>query len=109
MKLPDFSLHGKIALVTGATRGLGLEIAKLLALSGAFVIINGRSDESLNNAVAIISSTGATVTPLKFDVASETDVQKAFSNIKEKYGHLDILVNNVGMRDRRGLFEFEID
>jgi gluconate 5-dehydrogenase len=105
----EFSLDGKIALVTGAGQGLGLEIAKLLAASGARVIINGRSLEKLDRAVAVIESIGGLASSLLFDVTDETAVKKAFVEIREKYGCLDILVNNVGMRDRRGFFEFEMD
>lgn len=55
---PDFSLDGKIALVTGGGRGLGLEIAKALARAGAFVLINGRNYESLDQAVSSITAIG---------------------------------------------------
>ncbi len=109
MALSEFSLTGKVALVTGAGRGLGLEIAKLLAKAGACVIINGRNLERLNQAVTIIESIGGSVSSLPFDVTDEVAVQKAFAEIQEKHGCLDILVNNVGMRDRRGFFEFEMD
>lgn len=109
MTLSEFSLEGKVALVTGAGQGLGLEIAKLLAKAGAYVIINGRNLESLNRAAGIIESTGGSVCSLPFSVTDEVAVENAFKQIQEKYGCLDILVNNVGMRDRRGFFEFEMD
>lgn len=111
MTFPEFSLDGKIALVTGASRGLGLEIAKAFASYGALVLINGRNQENLIRAAEIITSGSVTGTalPLPFDIADESAVQRAFTEIREKYGKLDILVNNVGMRDRRGLFDFEMD
>ncbi|MFN6534876.1 MAG: SDR family oxidoreductase [Nostoc sp. EkiNYC01] len=109
MTLSDFSLTEKIALVTGAGGGLGLEIAQSLAKAGARVIVNGRNLERLNQAVAVIEASGGFVFPLAFDVTDEVAVQSAFIEIREKHGCLDILVNNVGMRDRRGLFEFEMD
>ncbi len=107
--LSDFSLTGKIALVTGAGQGLGLEIAKSLAKAGAYVIVNGRNLERLNQAVAVIESIGGLGFSLPFDVTDEVAVQSAFIEIQEQYGCLDILVNNVGMRDRRGLFQFEME
>lgn len=56
MILPLFSLNQKVALVTGGGQGLGLEIAKVLAGAGAFVLINGRKEENLNRAVSCITS-----------------------------------------------------
>ncbi len=108
MTLSGFSLAGKVALVTGSGRGLGLEIAKLLAKAGAYVIVNGRNLERLNQAVAVIDASGRSVVSLPFDVTDEVAVQIALAEIREKHSGLDILVNNVGMRDRRGLFEFEM-
>ncbi len=109
MTLSKFSLDGKVALVTGARQGLGLEIAKLLVEAGGSVILNGRDLERLNQVIEVIESMGGSVSPLPFDVTDEVAVQDAFVAIQEKHGGLDILVNNVGMRDRRGFFEFEID
>ncbi|MEM8777489.1 MAG: SDR family oxidoreductase [Cyanobacteria bacterium P01_G01_bin.49] len=109
MALSKFSLDGKVALVTGAGRGLGLEIAKLLAEVGACVIVNGRDSERLHQAVQVIKSMGGAVSSLPFDVTDEIAVQNAFVEIRKKHGGLDILINNVGMRDRRGFFEFEMD
>jgi gluconate 5-dehydrogenase len=109
MPLSEFSLEGKVALVTGSGQGLGLEIAKLLAASGARVIVNGRNIERLDRAVAVIESSGGLASSLQFDVTDEAAVKKAFVEIREKYNCLDILVNNVGMRDRRRFFEFEMD
>ena len=109
MALSKFSLDGKVALVTGASQGLGLEIAKLLAEVGACVIVNGRDLKRLNQAVAVIESLGGSVSSLPFDITDEDAVQNAFVEIRGKHGDLDILINNVGMRDRRGFFEFEMD
>ena len=109
MKQSDFLLSGKVALVTGGGRGLGLEIAKALAGAGALVLINGRSDTRLQRAVTAVTATGGLAAPMLFDVRDETAVQNKFTLIGEKYGRLDILVNNVGMRDRRSLFDFELE
>ncbi|MEH1964952.1 SDR family oxidoreductase [Nostoc sp.] len=103
-----FSLDGKVALVTGGGQGLGLEIAKGLVSAGAFVLINGRNYDKLNHAIEAIKSIGGSASSLQLDITDEVAVQKAFIEIREKYGRLDILVNNVGMRDRRGFFEFEM-
>jgi gluconate 5-dehydrogenase len=103
-----FTLDGKVALVTGGGRGLGYEIAKAFARAGASVLINGRTRESLEHAVTAVLSAGGSAVPLPFDVTDEMAVDEAFGEIRQKYGRLDILVNNVGVRDRRGLFEFEL-
>lgn len=95
--------------MTGAGRGLGLAIARLLAEVGACVIVNGRDPERLQQAVQVIKSMGGAVSSLAFDITDELAVQNAFVEIRENHGGLDILINNVGMRDRRGFFEFEMD
>ena len=105
----EFTLDGKVALVTGGGRGLGLEIARALASAGASVLVNGRNQESLARAVTAVTSGGGSAASLPFDVTDEPAVKKAFKDIQATYGRLDILINNVGVRDRRGLFEFELN
>lgn len=107
MKNP-FALDGKIALVTGAGRGLGLEIAKALADAGAHVVLNGRSRETLEAAAAAIRSAGGSAAARAFDVTDPDGMESAFAGIEAGHGRLDILVNNVGLRDRRSLFEFDL-
>lgn len=102
-----FSLAGRTALVTGGGRGLGLQIAKALALAGAFVLVNGRNAQALDGAVAAIEAGGGRAAPLPFDVTDEAAAVAALGQIVETHDALDILVNNVGMRDRRPLLEFD--
>ncbi|MBL8697542.1 MAG: SDR family oxidoreductase [Alphaproteobacteria bacterium] len=99
-----FSLTGRVALVTGARRGLGAEIARALASAGAHVAVNGRSAAAL---APLVAELGA-AEPLAFDVRDEAAAQAAIEGLVARQGRLDILVNNVGARDRRGLFEFSL-
>jgi len=101
-----FSLSGKTALVTGGARGLGLEISKALAASGALVLVNGRSARTIEAALPEIAGKAAA---LAFDVADDQAAAAAFARIEAEFGGLDILVNNVGARDRRGLFDFALE
>ncbi len=96
-----FDLGGKTALVTGATRGLGFEMALGLCEAGATVYFNGRSKDVLVEKVQDIPNGHVCV----FDVANPKHITMAL----EQLGPLDILVNNVGARDRRSLDEFELD
>lgn len=96
---PDFCLTGRTALVTGSVRGLGLEMARGLALAGASVILNGRNPASLDEAVERLRADGLTVTGSAFDVTDRTRAQQSAAAL----GPIDVLVNNVGHRDRRGL------
>jgi gluconate 5-dehydrogenase len=89
MPYAPFSLDDRVALVTGAGRGLGFEIARALAQAGARVIVNGRDASRLDDAVRRIAADGGQ--------ASDT------------FGRLDILVGNVGLRNRKGLFEFSLE
>ncbi|WP_439815346.1 SDR family oxidoreductase [Zavarzinia sp. CC-PAN008] len=109
MTAHPFSLDGRVALVTGAGRGLGFEIAKGLAQAGAHVLLNGLRVEQVNAAAAAIRKAGGTATALPFDVTDEAAVEAAFAHISTDPGRLDILVNNVGVRDRRPLFDFSLD
>ena len=96
-----FSLQGRVALVTGAGRGLAREIARGLANAGAQVWLNGRDPAALEILAAEIGSAAA---PLAFDVADDAATASAFDALAP--GGLDILVNGVGVRDRRPLPEF---
>lgn len=104
-----FSLAGQVALVTGAGRGLGLEIAKGLSAAGAQVLLNGRSQAPLDAAAALIRAAGGEAEPAAFDIADPDAVRRAVAEIGARYGRLDILVNNVGRRDRRDLFAFALE
>ena len=76
-----FSLDGKIALVTGAGRGLGLEIAKGLAVAGARVLVNGRNLAGLARAVKAITSAGGSAAPLQFDIADERSASEVAAHL----------------------------
>ncbi|MBY0283982.1 MAG: SDR family oxidoreductase [Sphingomonas sp.] len=99
-----FDLSGRVALVTGAGRGLGFEIAKALAAAGARVVLNGRDAARLATAAARIEGEVAIAA---FDVASP-DAEENVAAIAAQHG-LDILVNNVGQRGRQPLDEFDLD
>ena len=92
------SLEGRIALVTGAARGLGFAIAQRLARAGASVWLNGRDRAALGDAADRI---GGDARVLAFDIGDDDATAAAFETLAED--GLDILVNNVGQRDRRSL------
>jgi gluconate 5-dehydrogenase len=104
-----FKLTGLVALVTGGGRGLGLEIAKALSAAGALVVVNGRNPEPLARAVEAIEALGGRARAAAFDVADTAAVKHSMAEIVSLHGRLDILVNNVALRDRRDLFEFALD
>ncbi len=92
------SLTGKIALITGASRGIGKEIAIELSKLGAEVFINySSSDEKAEEVVNLIKNSGGKAHKLKFDVSKEDAVSKAFEEIIKINGSIDILVNNAGI------------
>lgn len=104
-----FSLEGRVALVTGAGRGLGLEIARGLAIAGAHVLLNGRTTAVLGETVETLRNDGGSAEACAFDVSDEAGVDAAFAGIAASHGRLDILVNNVGQRDRRDLFDMPLE
>lgn len=102
-----YDLTHQHALITGSSSGLGLACAHALARAGAHVWLNGRAQEKLDAAVAAIRGEGGAAHALAFDVTDEIAAANAFARIEAEAGRLDILVNNVGLRDRRGLFEID--
>ena len=95
MKL--FSLEGRIALVTGASRGLGLAMARALAEAGATVVLAARDVAKLKAAASEIAASGWKVDTEAFDLTDEQAVLAAVPNIVQRHGRLDILLNNAGV------------
>ena len=89
-------LDGKVALVTGGSRGIGRGIARGLAREGASVVIAARSAGALEETAAELRASGATVLAVPADVTDEAQVERLFAATLERFGRLDILVNNAG-------------
>ncbi|HWI34703.1 MAG TPA: glucose 1-dehydrogenase [Lapillicoccus sp.] len=94
----DSVLKGKVALVTGGARGLGLAIATALSEAGATVVVSSRKLESCASAAALISaSTGGAVHPLRLHVGEWDQIEPAVDRVVSDHGSLDVLVNNAGI------------
>src|SRR5882672_1908805 len=92
------NLAGKVAVVTGASKGIGAAIAKGLAAEGAAVVVNySSSKEGADRVVAEIASKGGKAIAVQGDVSKGADVQRIFAETKKAYGQLDVLVNNAGV------------
>ena len=92
----DFSLAGKVALVTGASRGIGEAIARTLADYGAEVILVGRKIDGLTAVHDRIATSGGSSAPLACHMGNLDDIDRLFETVANTYGRLDILVNNAG-------------
>ncbi|MEO7260491.1 MAG: SDR family oxidoreductase [Jatrophihabitantaceae bacterium] len=88
----------RIALVTGANRGMGLEIARQLAERGVRVLLSGRNPKAVAEAAMTLRSAGLDVEAVVLDVTKTESISAAAAGIEDKYGRLDILVNNAGIR-----------
>ncbi len=89
-----FDLTGKIALVTGASRGIGESIAKLLAEQGAHVIVSSRKIDGCQVVADAITAAGGSAEALACHVGNMADIEACFAHIKQVHGKLDILINN---------------
>jgi gluconate 5-dehydrogenase len=104
-----FQLHGKHALVTGSSQGIGFALAKGLAEAGAAVILNGRDEAKLQQAAEALGAAGHSVSTSAFDVTDHSSVRAAIDGIEANGCCIDILVNNAGMQHRGPLEDFEAE
>jgi 3-oxoacyl-[acyl-carrier protein] reductase len=92
-------LTGKVALVTGASRGIGAACATALSAAGASVFVNTRGGDSAgSDLVEALNAAGGSAELLTFDVSDPAGIKVAFAQVQEKHGRLDVLVNNAGRR-----------
>lgn len=96
------NLKNATALVTGGSSGIGLAIARMLAEAGSKVAITGRNQGRLSEAAKAINAH-----PIKADVSNEGDVKRTYREFFDKFGHLDILVNNAAFGERRALVDID--
>jgi NAD(P)-dependent dehydrogenase (short-subunit alcohol dehydrogenase family) len=94
--MDHFNLSGKIALITGASRGIGEAIAKLLAAHGAHIILTSRKLEGLLRVEGEIIQAGGTAESLVCHVGALPQIEELFSQVENRHGRLDILINNAG-------------
>ena len=100
MSLKMFDLTGRIALVTGSSRGIGLAIAEVLLAAGAEVILNARGKAELEATRARLAAKGGKVHAVSFDVADPAAVEENIARIESDIGPVDILFNNAGIQRR---------
>lgn len=94
MEQPIFDLQGTVAVVTGATRGIGRDVAIAMALAGARVVVTGRTQRDIDD---VVGSIGADALGAMLDVADVTQIDEVMNDIRDRAGSIDILVNNAGL------------
>jgi gluconate 5-dehydrogenase len=104
-----FDLSGKVALVTGAYRGLGFAIAQGLARAGASVVLNGRKKDLLDAAASDLRAKNLKVSTAVFDVTDGDAIRNGVAAIEAEHGHVDILFNNAGIQRRGAFAEFPLE
>lgn len=112
MTHPLFDIHGKLAIVTGSSRGIGFALARGLLQAGTRVVLNGRTPATLDAAARELAAEdpawGSRVHPVPFDVTSEAAVTEAISVIERDIGPIDILVSNAGMQLRGTITDYPL-
>jgi NAD(P)-dependent dehydrogenase (short-subunit alcohol dehydrogenase family) len=109
MAVLQADLSGKVAVVTGATSGMGAEIARTFASSGAAVVVVGRNAQRGGEVVAEIEAQGGQATFCSADVSKTQDIEALFEFIEKEYGTLDIVVNNAGILVQEPLEELSAE
>ncbi|HFD5570903.1 gluconate 5-dehydrogenase [Streptococcus pyogenes] len=104
-----FSLQGKIALITGASYGIGFEIAKAYAQAGATIVFNDIKQELVDKGVAAYRELGIEAHGYVCDVTDEAGIQQMVSQIEDEVGVIDILVNNAGIIRRTPMLEMAVE
>lgn len=95
--LPNMSLKDKVAVITGASRGIGKAIAQDLARSGVYVILTARNESELNEVVRAIISEGGKASSFRLDITDETAIKQFLVSLSLISNHVDILINNAGL------------
>src|SRR5512142_918607 len=93
---PDFSLKGKVALITGASRGIGQAVAEAYAASGAKVVLSSRKQPALEAVADKIKAAGGEALPLAAHTGDQASIDRLVAGAVEAFGGIDILVNNAG-------------
>jgi gluconate 5-dehydrogenase len=104
-----FTVEGKLALVTGSTRGIGLGAARALAQSGADIILVGRDDAALQTAAVDLRQFGRTVHVAPYDLVQSNGIAAWFNDLSDKVGTPDILVNSAGISRRGAAVDLTLD
>src|SRR4029079_410316 len=102
-------LQGKIAVVTGASNGIGRGIAEMFAAEGARTVLVARRAELLEEVAAGIRSRGGEALPVPTDLTREGEVVALFDTVRKRWGRLDVLVNNAGVPTHRNTEDITLD
>jgi NAD(P)-dependent dehydrogenase (short-subunit alcohol dehydrogenase family) len=108
-KLCEYDLQGKVVLITGGSRGLGLVLAREFARQGSRLVICARDQEELERATTDLRSRSAEVLPIRCDVRKRSEVEQMIASIHDQYGRVDVLVNNAGVIEVGPLEEMTLD